>query len=366
MSKSIAALAVVLVLVFGGSETLVAANEGANEGDTPRCRTGSTCREVAMSSEVGLSAAEIAAYEAPEFEQLPVDEALLNDRAYRQVNGRVDVYDRPNGSVVYTLAEGFNFVTVRDERDGWTLTANGGWIRSEHLSPSNHIISHFTGVFLPDEPLDFPIAWTLVNLYPSKEPGGQPRESNGLLYRYSLVTIFATVNVDGWEWYQIGHEQWVYQTHVSKIAPMTKPDSVLTERWIAIDLYEQNLVVYEGERALFATLISTGLPRWPTYEGTFNIYFRRTREHMTWGTPGDDFYFLEEVPWTMFFDEGRALHGAFWHDGLGYRRSHGCVNLSITDAHWLYTWVAEEFESLNSPDVETGPAVFVYSSGEYR
>jgi lipoprotein-anchoring transpeptidase ErfK/SrfK len=112
--------------------------------------------------------------------------------------------------------------------------------------------------------------------------------------------------------------------------------------------------------------VSTGLPRWQTYEGVFNIYYRRTREHMSWGTPGDDFYALEEVPWTMYFDEGRALHGEYWHDGLGYRRSHGCVNMSITDAHWLYNWVAEEFDKLNSPDVEVGPAVYVYSSGEFE
>ena len=42
----------------------------------------------------------------------------------------------------------------------------------------------------------------------------------------------------------------------------------------------------------------------------------------------DDFYYLEDVPWTMYFDEARALHGAYWHNGFGYPHSHGCVNLS--------------------------------------
>jgi lipoprotein-anchoring transpeptidase ErfK/SrfK len=86
---------------------------------------------------------------------------------------------------------------------------------------------------------------------------------------------------------------------------------------------------------------------------------------MSGGTPGDDFYFLEEVPLTMFFDDGRALHGAYWHDGFGYRHSHGCVNLSITDAHWLYQWVGNEMGSMSSADKEDGPAVYVFSSGEY-
>jgi len=134
---------------------------------------------------------------------------------------------------------------------------------------------------------------------------------------------------------------------------------------VSIDLYEQVVIAYEGASPVFATLVSTGLPRWPTREGLWQIYFRNPRDYMSWGTVGDDFYALEEVPWTMFFDQGRALHGAYWHDGFGYRRSHGCVNMSITDAHWMYTWVAEDMGSFRSADREEGPEVYVYSSGEY-
>lgn len=314
----------------------------------------------------GLSAAEIDAYIEPEFASLTVRQNLLHDRRYQRVSGSLDIYDAPGGTIIRTLAEGFNFVTVNSIEGGWTQINPSQWVRSEALSDSNYIISQFTGVFLPEEPLAYPVAWMLINAYPSSEPGGSPLESNGLVYRYTRVNIFAAVEVEGWRWYQIGPDRWVQQTAVAKVIPVDRPEDVTTERWISIDLYEQVLTVYEGDRAIFATLVATGLPRWPTYEGTFNIYFRRVRHTMSWGTPGDDFYYLEEVPWTMFFDEGRALHGAYWHDGFGYRRSHGCVNLSITDAHWLYNWVAEEFERLNSPDREVGPAVYVYSSGEYR
>jgi lipoprotein-anchoring transpeptidase ErfK/SrfK len=186
------------------------------------------------------------------------------------------------------------------------------------------------------------------------------------MYRYTRVNLYATVELDGEIWYQIGLDKWVHQYHVAKILPVQRPVEVDTERWISIDLYEQVMIAYEADKAVFATLVASGLPRWPTNEGLFNIYFRTTRKNMSGGIPGDDFYFLEEVPWTMFFDEGRALHGAYWHDGFGYRRSHGCVNLSITDAHWLYKWVAETMESNASSDVEEGPAVYVYSSGIYQ
>ena len=76
-----------------------------------------------------------------------------------------------------------------------------------------------------------------------------------------------------------------------------------------------------------------------------------------------DFYYIQEVPWTMYFDGDIALHGAYWHDGFGYRKSHGCVNMTVTDAHWLFNWSEDEYDFANED--YTGPAVYVYSSGEY-
>jgi len=53
-----------------------------------------------------------------------------------------------------------------------------------------------------------------------------------------------------------------------------------------------------------------------------------------------DYYFLEDVPWTMYFNRDFALHAAYWHDGFGFQHSHGCVNLSPQDARWLFEWTA--------------------------
>lgn len=324
------------------------------------------CTAIKSCDMVGLSATEIEAYTLPEFETLFVDQKLLHDRSYSQITGAMAVYDAPNGNVIRTLDAGFNFMTTINRVDGWVEINSGEWVRADQAKNTNHVVSEFTGIFLPEEPLEYEVAWMLVNVYPSKVPGGNPVESNRLTPRYTRVTLFASVEVDGWNWYQIGPDKWVQQTQLAKIIPIERPEDVETERWIGIDLYEQVLIAYEDDQPVFATLISSGLPRWPTVEGTFNIYWRRVRDDMTWGTPGDDFYYLEEVPWTMFYDQGRAIHGAYWHDGLGYRRSHGCVNLSITDAHWLYMWVAETLDGKRaSADIEVGPAVHVYSSGVY-
>ena len=62
-------------------------------------------------------------------------------------------------------------------------------------------------------------------------------------------------------------------------------------------------------------------------EGLFKIWDRHEILRMTGATDQPDFYFLPLVPWVMYFNKDeQALHGTYWHDGFGFRRSHGCVN----------------------------------------
>lgn len=345
------------LIATASSLILATTNAGFAQDD---CTPDDFCQTV----QLGLTEAEIAAYPGSGVEPLPLNNDILFDRSYERVEGTVEIYDAPGGNLTNILDAGFNFVTVLSSQGDWVEINPGQWVRSERLIGAPRI-SRFAGVLLPDEPLTYPVAWTLINLYPSRVPGDNPSESNPLLYRYTRVNLYAAVEVDGWLWYQVGPEQWVHQTHVAKYDPIERPADVDTDNWISIDLYEQTAVVYEEDRPIFATLIAAGLDQWPTHEGVYHIYFRRQRHTMNGGRAGYDFYYIEEVPWTMFFDEGRALHGAYWHDEFGYRHSHGCINLSLTDAHWLYQWVAEQMGSWASADIEAGPAVYIYSSGEY-
>lgn len=291
-----------------------------------------------------------------------VDQSIIFDRRYRRAHQSVQLYDAPNGQVVSEIKKGFNFFTMMSEENGWTQVAPDRWISSSLLT-TDVTTSLFSGVHLSEDDLEYPLAWVLVNLYPSRYPGGDPSETNDKIWRYTMVHIFSTVEVDNWNWYQIGIDQWVKQTQVAKILPVEMPDEVNTNRWMSIDLYEQVLIAYEDKTPVFATLISSGMADWETNEGVFDIYLRFNRTLMTGGGE-EDFYYLQEVPWTMYFDGDIALHGAYWHDGFGYRRSHGCVNISVMDAYTLYHWSSVEFDP-DDPD-DTGASVYVYSSGEYE
>ena len=299
----------------------------------------------------------------PNVRSLPIDDALLGDRDYRRVNGAFAIHSAPNSPDAETFGDGYSFVTVMEERGDWARIGEAQWMRSANLGDS-FTPSRFAGALLPlDGNLPFTVAWTLTHLRGSKTPGGPDAADNRFLYRYSRVYIYATVMVDGYNWYQIGHNQWVHQFKVAKILPVARPPEVDTHKWISVDLYEQVVIAYEGETPVFATLVSSGLSEWETNEGVFHVYVRFKRTLMAGAYNKPDFYYLQEVPWTMYYDDQIALHGAYWHDGFGFRRSHGCVNLAITDAHWLFQWSESEYDYRNAD--YTGPAVYVYSSGEY-
>ena len=97
---------------------------------------------------------------------------------------------------------------------------------------------------------------------------------------------------------------------------------------------------------VFASLVSSGLNRWPTNEGLFQVWDRWTETKMSGAEGKIDYYFIEDVPHTMYFDYDIALHGAFWHDRFGYKHSHGCVNMPPLAAEWVFNWSQHDEKAL--------------------
>lgn len=116
------------------------------------------------------------------------------------------------------------------------------------------------------------------------------------------------------------------------------------ERWIEVDLSDQKLYAWQGDRLYLETAVSTGLPWWPTPKGEFRIWTKLRATKMEGGT-GKYYYYLPNVPYVMYFENkdfpgwrGYGLHGTYWHNDFGRQRSHGCVNLPTPIAEQLYHW----------------------------
>lgn len=105
------------------------------------------------------------------------------------------------------------------------------------------------------------------------------------------------------------------------------------EKWIDVDLSSQTLVAYEGDVPVFRATVSTGTAWTPTVTGRFRITHKLLSQTMV----GPD-YVQPNVPYVMYFYLGYSLHGTYWHNDFGRPRSHGCINLRVADAKWLFDW----------------------------
>lgn len=122
------------------------------------------------------------------------------------------------------------------------------------------------------------------------------------------------------------------------VVPVLRPAGVGPgDKWIDVNLTQQTLVAYEGDMPVFDSLVSSGLWNHPTVTGQFRVYLRFTSQTMDGRRLGYDYY-LENVPYVMYFFEDYALHGTFWHNNFGTPMSHGCVNLPTPAAEWIFNW----------------------------
>ncbi|MGE5785437.1 MAG: L,D-transpeptidase, partial [Myxococcales bacterium] len=206
--------------------------------------------------------------------------------------------------------------------------------------------SSFSGKIL-SEGDSLPVAFTMSRgawLYRGTPQAGSLRAERALARREAVALTGERVTEGVREWIRTKDGAWLSTSGLRVVESRTDwPDWALAgEVWIDVSIQKQTLVAYEGKRPMFATLVSTGVDGLmdpATSKSTKTGVFQIVSKHLTAtmnGEEPDGAYEMREVPWVQYFSEGYALHGAYWHDGFGEPRSHGCVNLSPIDARWLF------------------------------
>jgi hypothetical protein len=234
------------------------------------------------------------------------------------------------------------YVSYFDRREhngkAYLQLVTGGWMRAAPTAVTN-----FQGLkFYTNARNDF--GWIVDQTGTYIAPSFAASPGDGYYYREDIIQVYNTEVADGVTWYQIAPDQWVNSMKARVVfVNYAPPDTVETDRYIEINLEQQTLAVYEAGQLQFATIIASGLEPFYTQPGVFKIYQKLPLETMQGAFEADrsDFYYLQDVPWTMYFDQARALHAAYWRTYFGYPQSHGCVNLSPGDANWLYQWAEE-------------------------
>jgi hypothetical protein len=215
--------------------------------------------------------------------------------------------------------------------------------------------------------------WTEAYLEPSTSTKKEYRFYGGTVYH--VVESF--VDAAGTGWYKIFDEfpmqdppyQWVLARDMRRVPreEMSAIHPFAGEKRIEVDLAQQRLTCFEGERIAFTTLVAAGVGIQPvqiekevdgeivtetvnvdlgTPQGETAALLKQASRHMTnrpmkpedpW--PLVEVFDLPGIPWNVFFDmSGTAIHGTYWHNDFGVKRSHGCLNVSCEAARWIYRW----------------------------
>jgi hypothetical protein len=284
----------------------------------------------------------------PALSILPYQYAILGD-------GPTPVYptleDAIAGRNAFRIIEagGLRYISYSDfsdtENGRFFELRSGGWVR---VSSRVSIPRSFPGgLEFTRTPLNafgwiLPLASTVET---KRTPGFGISDYTGhLVNQYAVVQVYATQNVNGSEWNLVGPDEWLEGRMIGRVIPNTTPPEGITNgRWIEINLSEQTLAVYQDSQLVYATLVASGINPSFTRPGLFNIYQKLETTPMSGAFEADrsDFYYLEDVPYTMYYDHKRALHGAYWRTAFGFPQSHGCINLAPADARWLFEWAVE-------------------------
>ena len=162
-------------------------------------------------------------------------------------------------------------------------------------------------------------------------------------------------------------EMWVTADSLNEVRKLDHPKTIADtiDKWIDVDLGEQVLVMYEHDKPVYATLVSSGRAI-ATPMGTYPVWAKVSAITMKNQPYEDKEYFVNKVPWSTFFQWHNAIHGAYWHDRFGVTKSHGCVNVAPLDARHVFEWVTPQlppgWTGLRPLDLLQSPHVVVRNS----
>jgi lipoprotein-anchoring transpeptidase ErfK/SrfK len=111
-------------------------------------------------------------------------------------------------------------------------------------------------------------------------------------------------------------------------------------KFVLVDVADYRAYAIDNTTVNRTMVVSTGRPGLETPKGHFAIMSKTKLTTMHGCNVKVGCWTVPNVPNAEFFTkDGDALHGTYWYVNWGHQNaSHGCVNLQLADASWLYGW----------------------------
>jgi hypothetical protein len=237
----------------------------------------------------------------------------------------------------------------------WYQVGTEGFVYSGNIQPVRTILN------TPRMDMDIPTNGLLTEVsVPFTDAYETPDKTSKVAYRMYYETTHwvkaVKTSEGGRVWYQVRDDKYdkLYYARAEHFRIMTEeelaplsPNTPNVNKKILVQLEEQLLTAYENDLPVFIAPVSTGgiyrVGTYTTPKGSFITYYKRPSRHMAAGDIAASGFDLAGVPWVQYITKsGISLHGTFWHNDFGRPRSHGCINLSVQNAKWLYRWTSPQ------------------------
>ena len=278
----------------------------------------------------------------------------------RVTDNRTGLYERPSilsrqiKTYYKDIILPLSAVTVGDDEDSynrvWYRVNTEGYVPSGRVQPVE--------VRLNDPDFTVPLEGRLAGVtVPFTDAVEEPKKDAKFIYRLYYGTTYWVVEAlmdDARQaWYKLKDDYFKQFYYVNarhlhlftpeEIAPIS-PTVPPNQKRIEVLLADQVAIAYEKDQPVFVSRVATGA-EWKhgvyyTPLGRHYIHHKRPSRHMTSGSPENPVgYDLPGVPWVSYInDKGISFHGTYWHNDFGHPRSHGCINLPISSAQWIFRW----------------------------
>ena len=141
--------------------------------------------------------------------------------------------------------------------------------------------------------------------------------------------------------YDVGEEEYDTRTIADGAEGMVY-QAAPGEKWIDVNLSNDTVTAYEGTTIMQGPIAMVpGAPETPTVTGIYHVYLKNASQTMRGKNADGTDYVTPGVPWITYFTGSYALHGAPWRSSFGWSGpggSHGCVNMPVDGAKWIYDW----------------------------
>lgn len=178
---------------------------------------------------------------------------------------------------------------------------------------------------------------------------GKKVEKHSTLQKHTRLPLTGKAHMRGNERYW-GLDDGTYVRHrdVTIIPRRDKFPEFVKEgvRWIDVAVVTGALVLYEGKKPIFATVVSLGSDRAGGTQATQLGQHTVTGKWITASqAPAGTFdtqHDVRDVPWVIELSNGQKIHAAVWHERFGLEYGPGNIQLAPADAARVFKFVEGE------------------------